>query len=257
MKLTLSDRMQAIADQVGPDDVVADIGTDHGYIPIWLTINNRCRHAILGDINAGPLEKAQESITKYAPDKIFDMRLGSGIEVLQPGEADTVIIAGMGGILIKNILLAEMHKTKLFKKMILQPRNNSDVLRSWLEELDGFVITKEQVVKEVDKYSEIITVKAVSEITPAEYSAIDEASRLKDKMDIPSDFYFDIPALYLTDVNNTVIEYLNRRIAVTEYIAESIKSKGQSESSADQLREIEQKTGYINRILQEAQNVKS
>ena len=257
MILKLSDRMQAIADQVRPDDVVADIGTDHGYIPIWLTINNRCRYAILADINKGPLEKAAESIQKYAADETYDIRLGSGIEVLEPGEADTVIIAGMGGILITNILQADIEKVRLFKRMILQPRNNSDVLRQWLRSLDGFAITCEQVVKEVDKFSEIITVTAVSEITLYEQNVIEQADKLAEKMDLSLEFYDDIPAMYLTSVNDTLIEYLNRRLKVSQYIADSIISKGQSADSAAQLKDVQQKAENIRHFLQEAQNVKS
>lgn len=257
MILKLSDRMQAIADQVRPDDVVADIGTDHGYIPIWLTINNRCRYAILADINKGPLKKAAESIRKYAADETYDIRLGSGIEVLKPGEADTVIIAGMGGILITNILQADIEKTKLFKKMILQPRNNSDILRKWLKTLDGFAITCEQVIKEVDKYSEIITVTALSNLTHDEKERVDKAAARELEMEIPSDFFDDIPAMYLDSVNDTVLEYLEKRLSVSQYIIESIISKGQTETSASHLKEVQQKKGYIEKFLQEAKNVKS
>lgn len=257
MRLKLSDRMQAIANHVDPEDVVADIGTDHGYIPIWLTINNKCRYAILADINEGPLEKAAESIRKYAADEVYDIRLGSGIEVLSPGEADTVIIAGMGGILIKNILSADIEKTKLFKKMILQPRNNSDVLREWLKSLEGFSITCEEVVREVDKYSEIITVTAFDRISEDEKSLIEASEIIKQKMELPEEFYLDIPSLYLLNITDTVIEYLNRRISVAEYIVDSIRNKGQAETVSKQLEDAVNKAGYIRRFLQEAENVKS
>ena len=203
------------------------------------------------------LAELAESIARYAPDQSYDIRLGSGIEVLKPGEADAVIIAGMGGILITQILEADLEKVKLFKKMILQPRNNSDVLRKWLDNLDGFAIVCEEVVKEVDKFSEIITVKAVSEINTEDTAAMEKADAFAASMALPEEFYYDIPTLYLTDVNDTLIEYLNRRIEVGERIADSIKSKGQSESSSDQLEEIQQKTGYVRRVLQEAKNVKS
>ena len=100
MELKLSERLQMMADAVAEGAAAADIGTDHGYLPIWLACNKRCRRVILSDINHGPLRKAQENIQNYLPDFPFDLRQGSGISVLDPGDADTVIIAGMGGNLI-------------------------------------------------------------------------------------------------------------------------------------------------------------
>ncbi len=256
MKLKLSDRMQAIADHVNPEDVVADIGTDHGYIPIWLTLNKKCKYAILADINKGPLKKAAESIKKYAADEKYDIRLGNGIEVLSYGEVDTIIIAGMGGILIKNILAADIQKTKLFKKMILQPRNNSEILRQWLNNLEGFQITCEEVIKEIDKFSEIITVTAVEYVSEEEKDIIVASDKMKQIMEIPEDFYLDIPVLYLSFVNDTVIEYLNKRLSVAEYIADSIRNKGQVNTVSQQLEDAETKVRYIRRFLKEAENVK-
>ena len=134
-KLKLTDRMQVIADLVNDGEIVADIGTDHGYIPLWLLINGRCSDVILADINQGPLDRAAANAAVYLEHENaakLDMRLGSGIEVLENGEADTVIIAGMGGILIRDILSHDIAKTRSLKKLILQPRNNSDELRRWI-----------------------------------------------------------------------------------------------------------------------------
>ena len=98
MKLT--DRLLKIANLVTKGKKIADIGTDHGYIPVYLLNKGYIDFAILADVNKGPLENAKsEVIHNNLTDKV-DLRLGSGIEVLNENEVDEVIIAGMGGILI-------------------------------------------------------------------------------------------------------------------------------------------------------------
>jgi tRNA (adenine22-N1)-methyltransferase len=125
---------------------------------------------ILGDINKGPLEKARENIALHfgadaldddgnqACDGALALRLGSGLEPVAFGETDAVVIAGMGGILMTEILGLDLNHTKSFKKLILQPRNGSHKLRWWLKQ-NGFVITAEHLVVERKYICEIITVE--------------------------------------------------------------------------------------------------
>ena len=101
--MKLSKRLQTIADFVKKGAVVADIGTDHAHIPIYLIKNNIISKAYACDINAGPLEKAKENINYYGV-KNIELRLSNGLEKLKTDEADTFIIAGMGGELITDIL---------------------------------------------------------------------------------------------------------------------------------------------------------
>ena len=162
MELKLSERLQMMADAVAEGAAAADIGTDHGYLPIWLACNKRCRRVILSDINRGPLRKAQENIQNYLPDFPFDLRQGSGISVLDPGDADTVIIAGMGGNLILNILLDNPEKTFSISRFILQPRNHPELLRRWAAQTPEFVISRELLAEEDGRLCEIIVVECVS-----------------------------------------------------------------------------------------------
>lgn len=168
--IKLSDRLQMIADEIKKGETVADIGTDHGLLPIFLYESGRCPRVILGDINKGPLEKARENIAlHFGADALDDsgnhacggalaLRLGSGLEPVAFGETDAVVIAGMGGILMTEILGLDLNHTKSFKKLILQPRNGSHKLRWWLAQ-NGFTITAEHLVVERKYICEILTVE--------------------------------------------------------------------------------------------------
>ncbi|MEA4988631.1 MAG: class I SAM-dependent methyltransferase [Anaerovorax sp.] len=156
----LSRRLQTIAEKIHVGETVADIGTDHGLLPIFLYENTISPYVILVDINEGPLEKARENINRYTKNLIFDIRLGSGLEPLKVREVDVVVIAGMGGLLMCEILQKDLQKTKSYGKLILQPRNAPEKLRKWLL-LHGFQITDEVLVEEGRFLCEIIVAQPI------------------------------------------------------------------------------------------------
>ena len=94
--MQLSIRMQAVADMVTPGGRIADIGTDHGYVPIYLVEQNKTDHAIAMDVRKGPLARAGENIVRFGCSDRIETRLSDGLAMLKPGEADTVIIAENG-----------------------------------------------------------------------------------------------------------------------------------------------------------------
>ncbi|MBQ9016503.1 MAG: SAM-dependent methyltransferase [Firmicutes bacterium] len=156
LRMKLSERMQVIADHVDAGEVVADIGTDHGQIPVWLFASGISPRAILSDISDGSIRKAEETAAAYQFGEGMSFRTGDGLSVLRPGEADTVIIAGMGGKLIRQILAADPGHTASFRKFILQPRKGQGPLRKWLLQ-NGYRILCEDVVREGRFLPEIIT----------------------------------------------------------------------------------------------------
>ena len=93
----LSKRMKAVASMVTPGNILADIGTDHGYVPIALVQRERIPKAIAMDINKGPLQRAKDNIVLYHMEEYIETRLSDGVEALLEGEVDTILIAGMGG----------------------------------------------------------------------------------------------------------------------------------------------------------------
>ena len=153
--MRLSKRLKLIADQIKPGETMADIGTDHGFLPIYLKKNGICPHVILTDISMGSLEKAMEDCRWLIPEEEMDLRAGNGLRVLSEGEVDTVVMAGMGGNLITEILGDDPEKSHSFRKYILQPRRHTGVLRCWLA-AEGYSIDKELLVRENRHLCEIL-----------------------------------------------------------------------------------------------------
>ena len=128
----LSNRLLSVASFVTEGNVLADVGTDHGYIPIYLMQEGRIERAIAMDINAGPLERAKEHITQYGLETYIETRLSDGVAALTPGEADSILIAGMGGGLVLHILEEGETVCRQAKELILQPQSEIERVRVWL-----------------------------------------------------------------------------------------------------------------------------
>ncbi len=156
-RLHLNSRLKAIADSINKSSTIADIGSDHAYLPIYLVKNNKAKRAIATDINLGPSEISRKRIKHWGLENIIDVRIGFGLEALNPKEADTIIISGMGGLLIIDILEQGLEIANSAQRIILQPMKDSYILRKWLSK-NCFYISDVDIVKEKDKYYEIIWV---------------------------------------------------------------------------------------------------
>lgn len=246
--------MQMMADCAGKEDIVADVGTDHGYIPIWLMQNDACRDVILCDINSGPLEKAAENIRKYMPHREFDMRLGSGIAVLEQGEADTVIIAGMGGNLIRDILEDDLGKTMSFPRFVLQPRNHAALLRQWISDSGKLRIVRELLAEEDGRLCEIIVaenrelIPGSSDTEEKLLSAVKNAEILAERAQVPEEIALELPLFYFTEEIPYAKEHLRRKTEKEEKIIRHIEEKGQADSSSERLAESRVRLDAFRRI---------
>jgi len=148
--MKLSKRLQTISDFVKKGAVVADIGTDHAHIPIYLIKNNIISKAYACDINKGPLEKAKENINYYGV-KNIELRLSNGLEKLKTDEADTFIIAGMGGELIIDILDRGQGFFDKKNTFILSPHTKIEEVRNYLLR-KGLKILKEDMCIDEGKF---------------------------------------------------------------------------------------------------------
>ena len=151
--MSLTPRLQAIADFVAPGARIADVGTDHAYIPIYLIRNKKIEYAMASDINQGPIKKAEKNLERYGIQNKVRLCTADGTEGIKPWEVDTLIVAGMGGELIAQILLKNIPHG--IQRMILQPMDNAHEVRSALCEV-GYVISKEKLVREKNKIYQII-----------------------------------------------------------------------------------------------------
>ncbi|MDY0234615.1 MAG: class I SAM-dependent methyltransferase [Gudongella sp.] len=153
--MKLSNRLETILKLIPQNSIVADIGTDHGYIPRELIKNKISKFVIATDISAPSLEKTKEIVKNEDLDKSIDTRLGDGLSLIKEFEVDVVLIAGMGGILISEILTEAKQKLDTFGTYILQPMVGADELRKYLIN-NGFRIVDEELAKEEDRIYEII-----------------------------------------------------------------------------------------------------
>lgn len=147
----LSKRLKQVMELVSPVDTVADVGCDHGYVAISLVQQQKAGRVIAMDINKGPLAGAAEHIRQYGADNLIELRLSDGVEALNPGEADAMILAGMGGKLVAGILERGYETVSQMKELILQPQSDLSYVRVWLRE-HGFAIDAEAMVFEDGKY---------------------------------------------------------------------------------------------------------
>lgn len=217
--MKLSNRLQAIADFVEKNTIVADIGTDHGYIPKYLIDKNISKKVIATDISYRSLEKTIDYINQFKYSRIIP-RHGDGLEVIKPFEVDTLIISGMGGLLIKDILDKDKDKTSSFTNFILQPNVASKELRQYLVD-NKFKIMEEDLVKEDGKYYEIIYAK-------------------KGKDYIGKEIYFEISEK-LIDKNHPLLnEYIEFKINAIDKIMEDLKDKN-TDKSIERIKELQSK----------------
>lgn len=166
--MELSPRLRAIAEQVPQGACLADVGTDHGYLPVWLLRSGRIDSAIAADLREGPLNRSRETAQRFGVTDQISFRLCDGLSAIRPEEADTVTIAGMGGETIVSILEAAPW-TKEGTLLLLQPMTGFAELRLWLQER-GYQITGERIVCEGKKLYSILTVKGgeMPPMSPAE-----------------------------------------------------------------------------------------
>ena len=149
--MELSKRLQSVANLVSVGLTVADVGTDHGYIPIHLLETGKCPKAFAMDVNRGPLLRAQKHIAEHGLGEQIETRLSDGVKGLQVGECDAVVIAGMGGALTVKILDEGKDVFKNLKEFILQPQSELSKVREYLYEQD-YCVVAEDMVQEDGKF---------------------------------------------------------------------------------------------------------
>lgn len=152
--ISIDDRLKDIASLIDSCTTIADIGTDHGYLPIYLIQTGRCKKAIASDVAIGPLSKAKENIDKYQLNESIKTTLCSGLEKI-PSNVDTIIMAGMGANLIIELITKAPYK---YDTYILQANLNVNLLREFLSN-NNFVIVDEKVSFVGKKFYEILKVK--------------------------------------------------------------------------------------------------
>lgn len=199
----LNKRLQAVSELIEPCDVLMDVGSDHGFLPLYLLINKKIDKAIIGDINNGPLEQAKTNFSKYDLNTIFVK--SNGINGYK-AKIDAVVIAGMGYETIQSILIQDISRFKEIPQIILQTNTKIDELRRFLN-TNKFTIVDELIVKDRKYFYPIIKV------------VYDENTTLLTEQEL---LYGPI---LMKHKNPVFIEYLNFKKTVEENIIRAQKKE--------------------------------
>lgn len=220
---------------VTPGNRMCDVGTDHAYIPIALVQEGTVPSALAMDVNEGPLERAKEHIREFRLESCIHTRLSDGVQALHPGEADSVLIAGMGGALTIKILSEGRQVLESVKELILQPQSELDKVRRYLAE-SGYSIEREEMVQEDGKYYTVM--KAVV------------GEKLYDR-----EIFYHYGKLLLEQRHPVLREYLQQREGICEKIYGRLIREGSGEERGEErtrtrIRELQEELRQIQDALE-------
>ena len=230
--IRISDRLRIVAHMCDKGAVVADIGTDHGYLPIYLVQEGIAPSAIAMDLRKGPLEKAKKHICDNCLEDRIQTRLSDGLEKLSKNEADIITICGMGGRLIADIVTKGKDVITQNTILVVSPQSEVGEFRHFLVS-QGFEIEDEQMLKEDGKYYFIIKCRKSEESVCSEFSETQYQDGWK----------------LLDSKDKTLYEYLIKEKETNEGISNSIKKDESNPTVKLRLQQLSQKNNIIMKAL--------
>ena len=230
--IRISDRLRIVAHMCDKGAVVADIGTDHAYLPIYLVQEGIAPSAIAMDLRKGPLEKAKKHICDNCLEDRIQTRLSDGLEKLSKNEADIITICGMGGRLIADIVTKGKDVITQNTILVVSPQSEVGEFRHFLVS-QGFEIEDEQMLKEDGKYYFIIKCRKSEESVCSEFSETQYQYGWK----------------LLDSKDKTLYEYLIKEKETNEGISNSIKKDESNPTVKLRLQQLSQKNNIIMKAL--------
>lgn len=242
----LSERLSMVASLVTPGNSVADIGCDHAYTSIYLVQSHTAPFCIAMDVCSGPLKAAERNVSDELRGNkgLIDIRLSDGLAALEAGETDTVLISGMGGLLIIDILKAYPEKTKACRELVLSPQSDVSKVRRWIED-SGFVITDEKMCLDAGKY--YVAIKAsrcpVISKTDAMCASVyeDRRSTGKEATDVETDDRYEFSKILREKKDMTYLSFLEYELKECRKIKSKVEAEN-SEKAIKKSAEIQSKT---------------
>ncbi|OLN23381.1 SAM-dependent methyltransferase [Domibacillus antri] len=225
----LSERLETVASFIHPAVTFADIGSDHAYLPCYAVKKGIVTRAIAGEVVEGPFQSAKRQVASEGLSGHIDVRKGSGLEVLEPGEVECITIAGMGGPLISSILADGVEKLPGVKKLVLQPNIAAHSVRSWLDE-NGWAIEDEAILEEDGQLYEVI-------------SAVYGSNRKLTEKEI----YFG--PILIKRQNHAFRLKWQREFEQINYVLRQLSDARDSEGTARKKKELMQKQQWIKDVI--------
>ncbi len=238
--MKLSSRLHMVANQITPGKIVADIGTDHGYIPIYQVINDLSPYGYACDVNEGPLERARANVSLYGVKDKVSLILSDGLKNLtdiKERNPQSIVIAGMGGLLINRILSEGMELAKSADELILSPHSDLAEVRAFLYK-NGWCIMAEDMVKEDGKFYTVI------KVIKQEY----DMSKEQDISETESELFLAYGKELLLNRHPVLKEMLLKELDTDNRILENLRTNG-SEASAFRIKEIQDKQELIAKAM--------
>lgn len=264
--MKISTRLREIAERLPSGCKFADIGSDHGLLPIYAIKQGIALSAVAGEVNEGPLEAARRGVLSHGVQDKIAVRKGDGLAVIEAGEVDTITISGMGGALIASILADGVTKLAGVKRLILQPNMAEAAVRRWLLE-QNWLITDEIILEEDGKIYEIITADRHEEaiernkVLYAKRSlALDNSNKLDvlhlKALEITFDWLLELGPLLIDKPNEVFFKKWHSEHNKLLRIYESIMKSAEKEMSDSKAAQVKQKANELEAILQCLQKVK-
>ena len=210
-------------------DVIMDVGTDHGYIAIELIKRNLADKVIASDINKDPLNKAKLNVSLEGLSNKIELRLGGGLTTVKEKEVNGVLIAGMGGNLIRDILENDIKKVKNMDYLVLQPAQNPEVLREYLY-ISDYEIIDEDVCFDEGKYYEVFKVKYKE----------NNSTKLEN-------IFYEVSPILLNKKSDVFKDYLYEKIDKYKKVKSFIKDN--TEHALSRKKELDSKIEIIENLL--------
>ncbi|MEH7379928.1 tRNA (adenine(22)-N(1))-methyltransferase TrmK [Bacillus sp. JJ1533] len=228
----LSKRLETVASYIPKGAILADIGSDHAYLPCYAFLNGMISKGIAGEVAEGPLKSAKKQISKNQLDEVLEARKGDGLEVIQPNEVTCITIAGMGGSLIRSIL--DNGKTRLpgVDRLILQPNIGASTIREWLIK-NNWELIAEEILEEDKKIYEVLVAEKGDPQKP--YKNVQQELLLG-------------PFL-LQEKNPIFIRKWTHELKHWERIIEQLKEAGETPENRMRKQELEQKIKIVKEAL--------
>lgn len=233
--MPLSERLTAVASMVTPGLKVADVGCDHGYLAIYLIKKGISPGVIAMDINQGPLQRAEENIREAGFASNIDTRLSDGLDKLECGEVQSIVMAGMGGPLMTDIIERGADVCDKARELILQPQSEQGGVRHYLED-HGYRIISEDIVLEDGKYYPMM--KAVH-----------------GEMNLENEVYYRYGKILLKEEHPILRAYLRYEREMLRSIRDGLMDTEQTQRVSERLKELEHDIAIVNEAISMSERI--